>query len=559
MLFWGLYLVRTFRRLLLASMLDPHSVVIGNTPKRLLVGGFFGILLGLGFWLHRDYGVSWDEPNNHLNGLVSVKYLAQLIAPELAGNYPLIPALRAFRDADHGVAFELPLAVLGYFFTPDDSQAFYYLRHLLIFLLFVLGVWALYRLGTIRFGDWRLGLVAAVLLVLSPRFFAEAFYNGKDIVYMAFFTLAMYSLVLLLQRPTLGRAVAHGLVTALAADIRVQGLLLVPISLVMLGLEEAYQRPAGLPRRKLAAVGGLYVSAALVFTVLGWPYLWALSLPDLLISAQRISHYPWPGYIVYFGQLLSAPQLPWHYLPVWIGISTPLPYTVAAAAGLVSWVREVGWRGKSTLSTFAGRLDWLLALWLLLPVLLVVGLQAVVYDGWRHLYFIYPALLLFAVRGGQAGYYAARRGRWWRRAALVGGFFGVLGATHAGWRIIRDHPHQQVYFSVLPAHFAQTHFDLDYWGLSYRQGLEWVLTHDPAPTITVHSPWPSGHLVYANSLILPPTERARLRFASPAEAEYILTNYRYRTHAFPDTIGREVHTIRVNGVRILSVFRRQDK
>lgn len=538
-------------------MLSFFARIFIIVPRRSVVGGFFATLLALGLWLHTDYGVSWDEPNNHLNGLVSVKYLAQLVVPEVARQYPLIPDMRAFRDADHGVAFELPLAVLGYLFTPDDSQAFYYLRHWLIFLVFVLGIWALYRLGTIRFRDWRLGLLAAGLLVLSPRFFAEAFYNGKDIVYMALFTLAVHSLVRLLKRPTLAGAVGHGLATALAADMRVQGLLLVPLTLVMLGLEAAYRPPhTALPRRKMVTVGSLYVGAALAFTVLGWPYLWAMSMADFLTAAQRISHYPWAGYVVYWGQVLSPQQLPWHYIPVWISITTPLPYTLAAAIGGAAWGREVLRRGRSSLSTFVGRLDWLFIVWLLLPVGLVIGLRSVVYDGWRHLYFIYPALLLFAVRGAQAVYMAAQHGRWWRRVALVGGLFGALGTAHAGWRIIRDHPHQQVYFSVLPTRFAQTHFDLDYWGLSYRQGLEWVLAHDPAPTIAVYSPWPSGHLVYVNSLILPPSQRARLRFAPPADAAYILTNYRYRTQAFPDTMGREVHTIRVNGVRILSVFRR---
>lgn len=521
--------------------------------RRSIVGGFFVTLVTLGLWLHRDYGVSWDEPNNHLNGLVSVKYLAQLVAPELTKQYPLIPDMRAFRDADHGVAFELPLAVLGYLFTADDSQAFYYLRHLSIFLIFVLGVWALYKLGTTRFQDWRWGLLAAALLVLSPRFFAEAFYNGKDIVYMAFFTLAMYTLLQLLQRPSLGRAVLHGLVTALAVDVRVQGLLLVPITVAMLGLEARYGPLTELPRRRLLTLGSVYIVAALGFVIAGWPYLWAMSAGELLASAQRISQYPWPGYVVYFGYVLPAMQLPWHYLVVWIGISTPLPYTLAATVGIVAWVRKMA-RGGSGLSTFAGRLDWLLGIWLLIPLLLAIGLRSVVYDGWRHLYFIYPALLLFAVRGAQTLYCAAQRGRWWRRLALAGGFFGVLGTAHTVWRIICDHPHQQVHFSVLPASFAQTHFDLDYWGLSYRQGLEWVLAHDPAPSIGVYSPWPSGHLVYANSLILPPRQRARLRFVPHAEADYTLTNYRYRTQAFPDTIGQEVHTIRVNGVRILSVF-----
>ena len=48
---------------------------------------------------------------------------------------------------------------------------------------------------------------------------------------------AIYTLLRLLQRPTLGRAIVHGLYYGLAVDVRVQGLLLLVVSLLMLGLE----------------------------------------------------------------------------------------------------------------------------------------------------------------------------------------------------------------------------------------------------------------------------------------------------------------------------------
>ena len=41
------------------------------------------------------------------------------------------------------------------------------------------------------FSDWRIGLLSALFLVLTPRFFAESFYNSKDIVFMAVFAVGM--------------------------------------------------------------------------------------------------------------------------------------------------------------------------------------------------------------------------------------------------------------------------------------------------------------------------------------------------------------------------------
>ena len=132
------------------------------------------------------------------------------------------------------MAFELPLAALALVFAHNDETAYYHLRHLSIFVIFWVGCWALYGLAWQRFRRRRWALLTVLLLVLSPRFFAEAFFNGKDIVFMAGFTLAMYTLVRLRARPTLGRTALHALATALTIDVRVPGLLLIGFTGIVL-------------------------------------------------------------------------------------------------------------------------------------------------------------------------------------------------------------------------------------------------------------------------------------------------------------------------------------
>ncbi|QIL77069.1 ArnT family glycosyltransferase [Hymenobacter sp. HDW8] len=536
--------------------------------QRLIVGSFFGLLVLLGLLLHRDYGVSADEANNHLNGLVSAKYLAQLVAPELVARQAsshLIPDIRTFADADHGVAFELPLALLSFVFTHGNSQAFYHLRHFCVFLVFLVGVWALYRLATLRWRDWRLGLVSAGLLVLSPRFFAESFYNGKDIVYMALFTLAMYTLTRLLQRPTVGRVLVHGLATALAVDVRVQGLLLVLMSGLLLGLEAYYRPRVERHTQGWVSAAALYVVAALGLTVLGWPYLWALSWDELLAATQRISQYPWRGSVLYLGHAYRVPteHLPWHYIPVWIVVTTPVTYTLAAAGGLFLIARRLLGQWPGYFRTAEHRFDLLLLLWLFVPLFLVMALNSVVYNGWRHLYFVYPAFILLAIGGLRHIYFLTQHHS--KVLALTATLVLVatgLEVAYTGMRMVKAHPHQYVYFSFLPPTTAERLFELDYWGLSYRQGLDWVLAHDASTQITF-----SGNPGYLNNnmLILPPSQRARLHYIpssipeTPTKARYFLTAYHYygaRPKTYPDSLGREVYTIRADGLRIFSVFKR---
>jgi hypothetical protein len=94
-----------------------------------------------------------------------------------------------------------------------------------------------------------------------------------------------------------------------------------------------------------------------------------------------MSHYKWTETNFYLGQFMPAKQLPWHYIPVWIACTTPVLYVAGLAAGIYQ-VYQGGW---ARLRTWEGRLDLLLAGWLFGPVLLVVALSSVLYDGWRHM------------------------------------------------------------------------------------------------------------------------------------------------------------------------------
>ncbi|UOG74745.1 hypothetical protein MTX78_21840 [Hymenobacter tibetensis] len=532
--------------------------VFSEVRKR-SVSAFFGVLLVVGLFLVGDYGVSWDEPNNHLNGLVNLKYIASLVLPaEQMQQFPAAattPDIRNFPDAHHGPVFEISAIVLSYLLTDHDSRSYYIVRHSLVFGVFVVGVWALYQVGQRRFRDWRWGLLGAGLLVLSPRFFAEAFYNGKDIVYMAFFALAMHTLLRLLAQPTLGRAVVHGLTTALVVDVRVHGLQLLLFTTLGLLLESRFNSTTTLTARRVWQLGGTYMGTAGIGIVAGWPYLWAWSVPELLSVASHAVRYPWGFTNFYLGQHLLARQLPWHYIPVWMLVTIPVPYSLAAGWGLLTGLRACWRQGISWwLRTPESRTDLLLALWLVAPLLVVMLTHTVVYEGWRHLYYIYPALLLWAVRGVRALVGLAKQ-RGWRRV-VSGTVLGLaaLETVHTAGRMLQMYPHANVYFSFLPGATAEQLFERDYWCLSYRQGLEWILANDTSKTVTVNAFW--HYPIYNNSLILKPEERARLRFTPNYTARYYLAGYRWHPKPYLDSLGAEVYVIRAGGMKVLSVFKR---
>ena len=530
-----------------------------NTLRWISTALFFGGLLLLGLWLTADYGMGWDEPTERDAGYISLAYVARHLAPSLVAAYHLanIPELATYADADHGVAFQLPMAALESVFFRHDLRGAYWMRHFLCFATFVLGTWAVYQLGRERFGSWRWGLLGAGVLVLSPRIFAEAFYNYKDLVFMNLFAVGGYTLVRLLRRPTAGRALVHAFVTALATDVRTMGLLL-PALTVGFGALEMWARPAR--RAAFRRTLGLYAVAAGPLVVLFWPYLWEAPGQRFWQAFKSFRHYRQGVAVLYWGRLQSCQSLPWHYLSTWIIITTPVAYSLLFFGGVLGVLRDLFRQPPQVLRCAATRRDLLFGAWCGGTLVLLVGINSVVYDGWRHVYFVYPAFLLLALRGLWAGvraWQAAPRHSITRRVGWAAGLALGLSVAHTAERQVADHPHQYAYFSCVPASAAARLFERDYWGVSSRSGLEWLLAHDRSPLVTVSDTFPAVYPVRNNMLLLPIADQARLRLVSHAKARYFLGLYRWHPGPYdPAHYGKPVHEIRVGGLPILTVFQR---
>ena len=489
--------------------------------RRWAVFAYFLALLGLGLAVFRDHGVSWDEPRQRLIGAVSARYVLQTVAPSrpIPTSLPDNP-LATFDDRDYGVAFETPAVAMELLLGLTDSRDVYLMRHLLTYLVFLGGVFAVYRMATRRFDDWRLGLCAATMLVLSPRFFAEAFYNSKDVVFMACFAMATNTMLAFVTRPGVRSASLHALATAVAIDVRVAAILLVPMTLG-LGLVEAVKR-----RRPLggqAALAALFLAVGAAFVVLLFPWLWEdpvgrfTSVVRNMSSFQRFS-----DRVRYMGGSIVPDELPWHYVPVWIAISTPLPYIVLSLVGAVATLAAFA-RRHVRLWADEGEMQDLVFLTLACaPPLVVMATNAVVYDGWRHLYFIYPSLLLLAMGGLVAVWRLAQPVKFARHALVAGMAAHVM--VIAVW-MIRAHPMQNVYFNVLAGSEWRRTYEVDYWGLGNRAALEYLVAHDPSPSFTVRAE--SVTDLRGALLLLRPADRVRVRVVDRDQpARYVLTNYR---------------------------------
>lgn len=535
---------------------NVQSGVLFKKP-RISVVIFFLIYFFVGLAVYKDYGLSWDEPTNRMNGIVSTKYVASIFMPNFdSPDFSNLPLLADYSEREYGVIFDVPMYIaeklLGYRF---DMPEIYYLRHLCTFLVFFIGVFFFYLIVRDRFKRRVVGLAGCLFLVLTPRFFAQSFYNLKDSVFFSLFIITIYFFIRYLNRKTTANALLFGLASALMVDQRVTGIFIPCLAIAMSGIDILKEGGPfnNLPKRLLSVFA--YLFFYFFFTILFWPYLWESPVRNFLHAFEVMSRYPQLIEVLYRGEFVLSSELPWHYIPEWMLITIPVQYTVLFLIGSFLTIRVVLKNGINLYSNDRERQDFLFLLLFTMPLAAVIIMRSVLYDSWRQMHFIYAPFLLLAMTAVSRVMDFIREksaGARYRIIAFAAAGLVIAGVLSTAYQMIRYHPFQNVFFNILAGENVGMRFTLDYWGLSYRQGLEYIARNDKRPVINLAA---NSFTSLVNNLIfLDKEDRARLQITDKYQADYFLTEYRW--HPWPYAYSNEVYSITLFGGRkIMSVFR----
>ena len=515
---------------------------------------FFAAFLALGLSIYKDYGYSTDEIFQQRLGYDNYFYVR-------GANQNLLQNSERY----HGPLFAVFATLLEWRLGGGSTQGAFFARHLATFLFFFGGTFFFFLICRRVFRSWKMGLLGCLFLILSPLIFSNAFYNPKDIPFLAVFTAAMYTLLVLLDRvgahgraPLLPAALLHGAACAALMAVRIPGILAVAITLALLAAGFLFApRPQRPSFGRLAGLAAVYLVVAFGGLAAIFPALWSNPLKNFSEALFLFSRYEqWGGQVLYMGQYLTPDQLPWHYLPVWIAITTPLLYTAGFLLGLVGSGARLLRRPLWVLDE--DKRTWLVFwMWFFLPLLAVILGRSVVYNGWRHMFFIYPAFIVIAL-GGLRAVFDWLRAHWNARAAwvLVGGLC-LWSAVDSAVFIVNNHPHENVYFNRLAGADMQVvkqRFDLDYWGLSYRAVLEAILHSDPSAHITIYAANRTGEW---SARMLSTQDQARITFVDdPQRANYFISDYNddHAPHPQDYDYPHEVFAVKVGDAKIAVAY-----
>jgi hypothetical protein len=426
--------------------------------------------------LFRDFGITWDEPNQNQYG----KYVLQYYETFFADKSSL-----TFLDAYlYGALFDSVAAFLVRLSPFEEYQT----RHLLNALVGIVGVIGAWKLAHLLAG-YRAAFLAALLLFLEPSYFGHMFNNPKDIPFAAGYVWSLYyllkSLAYLPNIPT-GLMLKLGAAIGLTLGVRIGGL--VVLGYLGLAVVAYCAFPDWFAKKMSAVVRPLHGYKALGKSVLGilvvtyavmlvfWP--WAqqnpLIRPFEALEYMTQFHIQDSGLlarVLIGGEYLFAKDLPASYMPHYFAVKMPEFILAGLGLGVVLaiWFLVGGKAKEQKLQTSRYAL---LIFAVLFPLIYVIVKKSVFYDTMRHFLFIVPCLCVISGIALAKLLDLLGRGEAWRKIVALACLVVIL--LPQIYAIVRLHPHQYVYYNSLAGGVegANGRYEMDYWGNSYKEAVE---------------------------------------------------------------------------------------
>ena len=448
------------------------------------------LYLLLGLFLVRDYGVSFDENYSREDSLVAYNYMMKLENSESESVRAFSESIPSFDlyPEKHSTALHFPLVVIEHLNNFElPTQTIYLMRHVFMFLNYILAAFCFHAILWRRFPKTLLPLAGVLLFILYPRFFAEAFYNNKDVLFYAWYIISVDTVLRWLEKPSWPKTLLAGAALAIAANTRILALSVLLLAIAF------YIARALLEKKKALTVILPPIKLAVIFLALYTiitPHTWKNPLTGIFEIFSFFLHFnPWDGQHLYLGEWITK-DVPWHYIPVWISVTSPLLYTVLFLIGNTAYVSAAvrdKFKLRPLLFEHMGDSFFFALFWCTLFGF--IGFGIFMYNGWRHAYSIFCPFLFIAVYGLGAAFACLKQRhnvvRYVAAAAVAASMI-----TTAGW-IALNHPYQYTYFNILAAPYAAENFDHDYWGVSGNASLDYVLENDSRDYITVLPPHPT--------------------------------------------------------------------
>ena len=352
-----------------------------------------------------------------------------------------------------------------------------------------------------RFAAWEGALIATILIALSPRFLGECMNNPKDIPFALGMTMGVYYILRLVQKmPVVKWSDFIGFIVAVAfaINIRVGGLLLIPYLAVALAIQYVWvwRTSFGLFSAEIKSIAWKSISACIIAYFLGlvfWPFALQAPLSNPFTALSEMSNFSTNIRMLFDDTTIVSSQVPWYYIPKYLFITSPIIVLILFVLFPIGYFNKAFKKEAWLFVAFA----------CFFPVLYIIYKHAPLYDGWRHVLFVYPMLIVLAtlsvvsLKNWLPAKFASV-------VVIVGVVLGMLLPLQ--W-MIKNHPNQIVYFNEFEGGVdgAFGYYETDYYMNGMKQATIKLseLTRSSKDSITVTTNCFEPMQQYVKSMHLP--------------------------------------------------------
>ena len=444
---------------------------------RLISVLLFAILFGISFMAVFSYGQPWDEQEEVGIFFSNMREYAVQAGLEdriswFFEKYP-VPRISESVEMDHGMAAYYALFPV-YLMARLTAGAAMYVWHSYTFCIFFSGVIAVYLILRNLFSKPLIWFGGTLSYYLTPRFFAEGHYNSIDLVFVSFMLWMLYFLIRASRTMAWRYLVPYCFASAFLMNCRISGIAVWALGIFFVMVYQIIRRKRGIVYGKIAV--SFFLSFLIYYALT--PASWGRPVQFLQYCLENATHYSmWDHVVLFKGHMMQPAKngLPYSYLPVWILITIPehvlLLFALSCAVYGIRLMKRVSARFRnrplpalSDSDFFAGMI--LLFFWLPFIYLVCKSHTLVLYNGWRHCYFLYvPVILHFMYVFESVPGDSVHSGFKAKKLLLCGVL--VVGLTSVTMDMIHYHPYEYVYFNRLGRSlFSTDGFEGDYWNVS---------------------------------------------------------------------------------------------
>jgi hypothetical protein len=463
--------------------------------KKLLLIFFYFLVILLGLSIFNDYGTSIDSDNIRLLGFDSLKNIYNFFKINIPSEILSILDDKTITQTQDdtitpssGPLFNLVMAYIELFFNIKEVNQQYFLRHLSSFLLFLTASYFLFKVILLRYNCYSTAFLSVLFLLNSPRIFSNSFINSNDIVFLSFSLINLYAFIIFYRKPNFLNATICSLTTALCIGSRIFGVLFLLLSISIFIIR--ILRSTKIKKQIYQLIN--YIFFTLIFFIILWPYLWDSPFKNIYNIFNNLNVHMLNINIFYNNEFYYFKTVPWTYHYEWILYSTPFLYIVLFLFGFFFLIKRLFlrllkidntkplndlWRGEKE------GIDFIVILFFLVPLLFLIDSKKVSYNGWRHLFFVYPFFLIICCNA----LYRIKVFIFSQKKLYYTGFFIIMLIPTFFW-MVKNHPYQNFYFNfMLSDSKVQNKFEVDYFGVSGRYALDYILKNNKNK-IKVYSP-----------------------------------------------------------------------